>query len=348
MQCGQYAGRHSDAKDDADDDASLGTKLHVRTQGLFRVERVDDDLSPADVEDCDWAAEQVRAIFDRTAPGAVVTIERELRLLDDDGQEVTFGTADFFACGEDLVVVPDLKGCLDYKPDDHYYEPQVACYALMGMREYGKQKAYCPIVNIKPHKVVDYWLEYDHAAAIVEAAIRNKGTQARPCFACKLCGKLTTCPAVNSIVEQLAPVLPATEDYLIDIIAQPVEGITDPAVMACAYQLSKIVKKWADAVKDAALTMSETTEVPYHERKSKLGRRTCTNIAEAFNRLGLPEADFQMALSLSLDTVAEKYAVAHGMTIKAAKDHTAGLLDDIIERGESSYSLELVKKGRGR
>lgn len=352
MQCALYRGRGKT------EDTELGTSLHDVTERLFKGEMItleSSGLESDEYEKCLWAAQKVREIFDLWAPGAEVHVEKRLTLFDDAGNVITFGTPDFWAISLDglLFVCPDLKGCLDYRPGQHYYEPQYATYGLMGMRMHGCQDAYCPEINIMPQRAVDYRFTHDEAAAIVKAALMKATSKKRkynPSYACThFCGRLLFCPAINKMLHAMRDIFGRELEGVIEYadIMHP-DKIEDPLMLARLFTLANIAEKWAKTAINTVKAFSESHDLPYYDRKSKAGRKSVRDVGEAFKligadkdsmRMGLTAKEFQACCSASLDDLAETWRAKYGTTKKDARREIDGRLDEVIVSAEPSFSL---------
>ena len=123
-------------------------------------------------------------------------VEMKLQLLDEDLNEVTFGTADMWGYHEgDLVLVDYKSGRLE---DPSSYDLQMAVYALMLMDRTGESSCISVIVGID--NPIDHVIGWDYIPTqrLVQGVIDRvnaKAEEPKKNQYCKWCLKRTTCPA---------------------------------------------------------------------------------------------------------------------------------------------------------
>ena len=328
------------SSDRQDDDADLGTDLHVFTEAIIngvppiKTER----MSQEDCEDCEWAAQTIKDIIVSRYPklehGAVKT-EVKLTLMADDLTAISFGTCDVLYY--DIII--DLKSGLDFDFDGHHHKPQLAVYSLAQMRLKKLKAIDCHEVYIKMHKTRPYTMGYDQAAGIIESVIarRNDKTlraQANPY--CKYCRYLMHCHELNEREAVVVRAYGRAKDLVEDV-----ESLEDPAVMSKMMYYGKILEKKAKVIKEMGKTMhfDDGKDLPNWQEKSKKGRANMPDMNRAFNLSGLGVDAFMNCCTVSVPKLGEVLAKQAGMTVKAAKNEMAGRLNEVIVLGEPTISL---------
>ena len=345
MQCACFES-HSDPDRDADTGTTIHTYLAAKAAGLpVDSMGLEDDV----IEACDDVYNQAMAFIKDNCPDHPVEVEKELFLKDDHGGIVTFGTADIFTRGNDFVLVLDWKGCLDFDASTKDYHEQLHAYALAGMREHGAKRALCIEAYVMPRKIKPYWVTYNETAATVEYCIARSSDPDRvpaPCSYCKWCSNLLRCPAVNKRMTAVGPSFAELPHQ----IAVP-EDITDPKDMAVALTFSReIAKKYIagiqkaiDRIEDAAMAMSDQgVEIPHHARVVEHGRKTVTDLGQAFLLSELTNTEFYSALTCSLPKLAKSYAKKSGLSEKNARTEIEDKLGKCIEVGPEKTVLKRI------
>jgi len=347
MQCACFES-HSDPDRDADTGTTIHTYLAAKAAGLpVDSMGLEDDV----IEACDDVYNQAMAFIKDNCPDHPVEVEKELFLKDDRGGIVTFGTTDIFTRGNDFVLILDWKGCLDYDAATKDYHEQLHGYALAGMRDLGFKRALCIEAYVMPRKIKPYWVTYNETAATVEYCIQRRSDPSRypqPCDYCKWCSNLLRCPAVNKRMKMVNAVFADLPHQ----IAAP-EDITNPKDMAVALTFARStakkyiagVQKVIDRIEDAAMAMSDqNVEIPYHVRVIESGRKTVSDLGQAFLLSELTNTEFYSALTCSLPKLATAYAKKSGLKTNIARKEIEGKLNSVIIVGEAKTVLERVSK----
>jgi CRISPR/Cas system-associated exonuclease Cas4 (RecB family) len=336
MQCACYTGRG-----ESDDDAEKGQNLHEYTQDVvFGVVREPGiyDLEKSEIEAAQWAANEVKVIFDQYAPGEDIRIEEKLRVFDAAGREISSGYADF----NGGCVVVDLKSGLDFRPDMHWHKPQLCAYALAAMQRDKIDRAYCMEIYILPMKKRDYWVTRSECEANIAAAIARRNNPDKYPLVndfCKWCARMIWCPAINALAYRTAE-LYAKASVNVAQFADP-DCIKDPDVMAQALTLSKkVLEPLQKRIDEAALKLSETKEIPYYVRTQTNPHEKIVDVRKAFDILPFDNKEFCKALSTTPKKVAEVYAEKFDLPEAQAKRTVYGLLDTLIVKGESKPTLK--------
>lgn len=353
LQCACFVSSGSGSKD-----TSKGTDLHNITMNLFCGKEIDNNIDLSDRDDCQWAANETKGVFERELPGSDVRIEEKLKIVT--GKVVaSYGHADFNGNNDVVGIIVDLKGGLDFKIWNHYYEPQLKIYALaLFQKNPSIEKVLCVEVYIKPQKKRSYWVTRLDCEVNFSAIVRRRSNpHKRPCVCdyCGWCGNLLFCPAINKIAYRTAELFSDTLN-IIDKLREP-ENIDCPLIMAQALSVAReVFKPLIERIEQAAVLFSEKHEIPYYERKKSIPRKEVENPLEAFNRIPLSDKEFAKSLKVSLTVLSNQYARKYGTTVKQARFTVENLLDDLIvsnkSEGEDKYRLEGLlfnqTKKRGR
>jgi len=348
LQCACYIGRG-----ESDDDAIKGDQIHDFTQDIVAGIVPDSDLYDLDKperESCGWAADETLTIFDIHAPGEEIRIEERLETRDVAGRVISWGYADF----NGGCVVADLKSGLDWRPDLHYYKPQLCDYALAVMQRKNFDRVLCVELYVMPNRKREYWVTRAECEAVVAAAImRRRNPDKYPLVNdyCKWCGRLIWCPAINALAWRTVE-LYAKANGQESLFAAP-ERINCPETMAQALTIAKkVLTPLIKRIEDAALKFSEKKEIPYYVRTNSNPREKIMDVRAAFNRLPFDNKEFCRALSTTPKAVAEVYADKFDVSESQARQTVNGLLDDLIVKGESNPTLKPLllnqTKKRGR
>lgn len=286
-------------------------------------------------EGVNWAADYLRANLTDEEPAR---FEHRLALLDDDFNEITFGTPDC-VCGPDLF---DLK----WAEDD--YEAQLYCYAAMRMCETGRESINCHILFALQKWAQKFTVTREEAIRrvfkIIEA-VKDSGKQPTPCDACGWCANAPTCPALAKGVES---VVAGREDWTLE--TYHASQILDPAQMAKALFIADRMKDWIDGVRYHAnqMVLVKKQEIPGHKVQERKGDRFFSDINLAHRQLGIPTEKFLACLSATFSKLVEAYAAEHQVSLKAAEKEILAKCGDNVQRakGTSFVTKIRVKKGK--
>jgi hypothetical protein len=348
LQCACYIGRG-----ESDDDAVKGNQIHDYTQDI--VAGIDPnhgvyDLDGSEREACWWAADQLLSLFDMHSHGEEIRMEERLETRDGSGRVISWGYADF----NGGCVVADLKSGLDWRPDLHWYKPQLCDYALAVMQRENIDRVLCAELYVMPNRKREYWVTRAECEAMIAAAIarrRNPDKQPLANDYCKWCSRLIWCPAINALAWRTVELY--AKAYGQEALMAAPEHIECPEVMAQALTIAKkIMTPLVKRIEDAALKLSAKKEIPYYTRANSNAREKIVDVHSAFNRLPFDNKEFCRALSTTPKAVAGVYAEKFAIPESQARRTVDGLLEDLIVRGESNPTLKPLlqnqTKRRGR
>jgi len=315
-------------------DADEGTMLHAVVAGA--VPPI--ELTQEQVEAVQACREEL-ARFD--APQGVLQ-EQRLALLDEDFNELSFGTADAVIVREDDVVIVDWKFGRN-RVENAERNWQLKAYAAMAMQTYGRDRV--QVVVFQPRlsggrtdAVFTGGVLHEVQAAIQGAMAANEaGLNLRYSeSACKYCAAKTECPEFNR--------------RAMAVVCQSTTAVSDPLIIADWLEKAGAAAKWAENVKHRARTLmiEEKVEVPGWALASRQGKRTIADAQAAYQRLApvIGHEAFMQAVKLDIAAIEDAYArkrkESDGITLVAAKKELAEVLDGVMER--SGDTLELRRK----
>ena len=326
-------------------DATEGTHQHsVLAALLFGNDARLAELSQDAAEAVTWAADYVRAL----AGGAPVLTEQAVSFTAPDSfapggkSEVFSGTADA------IIVHPpgNLADLIDYKSGaDGDHRPQLAGYALALFSMRTRLKTIRAHVLYGRSRHADTWaLTQADAAGTVLPILDARRDPARhvpvACDYCGFCVHRATCPALTSQVEAVARTTTPDEwEALAPAIRDPA-AITDPALAAKALTVARYVQTWADAIRAKATELAKGgAALPGWRLQERRGTREVADIEAAFQRTGMPAADFLTACKVSLPKLADAIAKARSLPKKQAAAEVETMLAGLIEERPPTVAL---------
>lgn len=308
--------------------AERGTAIHAVAAGTANPDTLDDD-----------GRAEVQFWHDTIPAGNGNLIEHRLALLDDDFNEILFGTADCVVVGPDDVTVYDLK-----TGQKHDYPLQMMAYAAAAMQTFGRKQAWVKLVYSKLRTVEQ--AEYHDLPGMIQtikaviAVAQDESAPFCPGWPCGWCGRKLECPALAGTALAVAKGYSPPE---LKIKEWHSSAIIDPVEMAKALTVAKIVERWVDSVKEHALSMALTGGVlPGFELSERRGNATIIDPQEALTRSELPLDAFMPCVKVGYGAFVK--AVAKQQNLSEAKVKKE--LDDwegVIGRGEPTKSLRATK-----
>ncbi|MFA5714971.1 MAG: hypothetical protein WC998_04490 [Candidatus Paceibacterota bacterium] len=352
LQCACFVGRG-----ESDDDANKGNEIHNHCQNLTAGIDAPTTLDRGERDACGWAAGEVKAIFGTYAPGEEIRIEEKHEVKDGSGRSVSWGYSDW----NGGAVVIDAKSGLDWRPDLHWYKPQLGTYALAIMQRSAVERVLCVELYVLPNRKREYWITKIECEAYIAAAItRRRNPEKKPvcCDYCKWCGRLIWCTAVNALAWRTVELF-AQASGKAELFASP-EQISCPETMAQALTVwKKIMVPLGARIESAALALAQKLkpdgkELPYYVLDNSRSRDKIVDVREAFNRLPFDNPTFCRALETTPKRVADVYSEVFGVPERQARRTVDELCGDLIVSGESNPTLKPIlqnqtkKRGRGK
>jgi len=306
--------------------AEKGTAQHKYAEVILRgddvvsieTQKAIDSLTAEDRENVEWYVDYVHTI----ASGDL-EVEQELELLGPNFEQITFGTVDAGA-GVDI---------FDYKSgEQREYLRQMACYALMRMRQKGLERVTAHICYGKFRKVVKHTFTEAEAWDLVEATLAiyyNPQRQPMPCDYCGWCANATTCTALTKhVAVVVGNIAPENTDKI--IVWEP-SAMSDPVTVGRALNVARIVGAWCDGMEKHAKIMAEGGNViPGWAILEQSGAREIKNVTKAFQLSGLSELAFLKACKVGIGELESQWAIEKGIKKAAAKRELNTVLADVI------------------
>ncbi|MCD8349116.1 MAG: DUF2800 domain-containing protein [Planctomycetaceae bacterium] len=326
--------------------AESGSRQHALLAALLTGAEVPPNRFGCDAEEVKNVSWAEAYITNRTSAGREV--EKRLSLINDDFEEVTFGTLDVVqvvnrATGDQLVV-------MDYKSgEEHNYLPQMAVYARMAMLSYGLDR--CEIHEVFGRKrfANTYTLNFSDTDFIFSIIDRvNAGEEPPHMNAfCSWCEKHGTCSAATEPIVRVATEYEpehAVAGLPMDKVATwHASEIVDPTQMSIVLQVAEHIGKWADAVKAHARKAAlGGMAIPGYVLKPGRRAREITDLNVAFEVSGLSASEFLSCCKGSVPQLEEAVARKNGFSSaggKAAKEGFKTLLGNYIVFKEGAPTL---------
>jgi hypothetical protein len=279
-------------------------------------------------------------------------VEERLSLVNDDFEEITFGTLDVVALvnradGDKLVV-------MDYKSgEDWSYGPQMAAYARMAMLRYGV--AICEVHELygRYRKAKKYYLTMAETDCIPGLIAAAQAPDRKPalCEFCGWCAKQGVCQTATDPIVKVAteyePDGVVAKLPLADVTTWHASQIADPAQMAIVLQVAEHLGKWADAVKAHARDAAKNgMAIPgYKLVPGKMRREFVDGIPAVFAASGLSDEEFLSCCTASVTKVEEAMAKQRDMSprSKEAKLEFEAAMGTLVIRRDYDPTLKLVR-----
>ena len=324
------------------DDRDLGTKYHtalevaleeLQERGISEGWR--DSLDQAGKDAVGWAFNKIGMELSEQWP---VEVEERLWLLDDDFNEITFGTAD-------VINGPNVFDLKTGERKDDFYWIQLVCYAFMLMRRDGYKSVRVRILYTRFRQICVFEVTYEEAEAVVMGLIselEQPGMKREvPNDYCKWCSKFITCEAVKKRVDAINA---GREDW--EVEDYHTSNLGDPVEMKKAWKLAKLMKKWVESVEYHAKQMHEAgRHLPQMRMTSRSGNRYINEILPAFDSLkeDLTKQEFLELCSVNVGRLEDALAEKRGISKGKAKKLIDELLGELVKRGRKSRFLQEIK-----
>jgi hypothetical protein len=306
-----------EAEKEVDGYADRGTLLHgvYETWMTGGKSSEEEKLTSFEKEAVKWAVDYTKM---NASDGWPLELEKQLVLMDDDFNVVTFGTGD-------VVNGPRM---FDLKTGDyHDYNLQVGCYALMQMDRIEEDRIDFHILFTRHKRAHMLTLIRDQIAPKVQAVIASvldpeKKPRANPY--CKWCRKIMTCEAVRKLVN--AP--------------EGTYEIEKPLELSDALKRAKVLEVWCERVSDYARKQAIAgLDIPFFMLKSRNGRREIADVKGAYERSGIPPERFIELCSVPVGAIEDAIADIEGVAKSAASKIVNERLGGVIVRRAPTVHL---------
>lgn len=317
----------------AGDAANRGTAMHDALAQMLGAQPTLNlfDLKDDDIEEVEWAYKHIQDSVSKTWP---LEVETKLSYHDARMREIYFGHGDAVN-GPNLY---DLK-----TGEQHVYWHQMAAYALALMNERAYKSVEIHLLFSRFRKVKSYTITKEQAEpAILDIIARSEDPNAKPSpnEYCGWCKKQSICPAVKDRVNAIS----IYNDWQLESY-NPDEITKDSNELAKAIHLSKLMKKWVDAINSVT---KEHESIPGFDWKDISGRKSLTSVSSVFLLIGKAISDkggnmeldkFLDCSTLSIGALEKFVKKSLDISAKEAKEIVASTCKDFIKQSESYKKL---------
>jgi hypothetical protein len=339
--CTRYKGEPV-PEDDLTNRANIGTLMHLCfekaiTEGPMPQDILD-FLSEEDSKGLQWALEWVA---DNTADNR--ESEKKVVCIDDDFNEVYFGTLDLQWTDEDgLLHILDLK-----TGNQRDYSLQLMGYALPAME--AKSVKQCMIHTLytkslyEDSMTVEYSECKDTIMTLLMDVTEEPLMDPMPCSYCDWCVNASSCSALNDGAVKV--VQGYVDEIPFELETYHSSELTDPNQMAKAFWMAKKLKKWCESVEKHAKDMAITQGLPVPGTKVcvRSGSNSVKDVSHAYRLSGLSTGDFFSCCSLKMGALIDMVANNEGIKKSEAKIKVEELLQDTLVKGRGTKYLQLAK-----
>jgi CRISPR/Cas system-associated exonuclease Cas4 (RecB family) len=350
LQCNAYE------SDGGNSSTNLGTVMHDCCEEITlngeHSEETGEQLSYSQRKSCEVAVTVAKEkAKEYLGEDFAIDTETRISINDDQGNEITFGTADFVAWSDKAVFLLDYKSGFDFDIDSKDYYGQMCAYALGLMQKYKVDSVKTVIWYIIPEQGKEYDISYNQAVSVVTSAYKRKLADKQPlvCDYCSWCKHVLNCEAVNKGLAKINSLY--GELTIEDDISRP-ETIKDP-VKINEYLLfndlilkpyTKKLESVSNRLRDAGLNSLSTGSLKNYEIGKRVTNKLDVQSVEGCNPLVYEcIADhIEVSLNKVIDAYYErKNNNGEKITKKAAKEFVTENLRYYIHHSES---LTLKKK----
>jgi len=280
--------------------ATRGTSQHELLAKILTNQPIPEDVDTNDLACVEWAAQ----IINNCTSAENREVEVGLMLLDEDWQELTFGTADVVsmtprATGDMLVVVDYKSGSIKE------YRPQLHMYARMAMQRHGVNRCECHILYGMDRHDETFTVNYDETNYIVNIIKQINADQLgekKINEFCQYCKNQPTCPQTKAIITSITK----SENYdITGIVDWEVENAS-PDKLGQMYLALSWLESFADRVKSQIKQkVQDGMEISGFKRVTTT-KRSIKDLPAAFTVSGLSSEDFLDCCSISVTKLQKK------------------------------------------
>jgi len=300
--------------------ATRGTSQHELLAKILTNQPIPEDVDANDLACVEWAAQ----IINNCTSAENREVEVGLMLLNEDWQELTFGTADVVsmtprATGDMLVVVDYKSGSIKE------YRPQLHMYARMAMQRHGVNRCECHILYGMDRHDETFRVNYNETNYIIDIINQINADQLgekKINEFCQYCSHQPTCPQTQAIITAITK----SENYDITdigIVDWEVENAS-PDKLGQMYLALSWIECFADRVKNQIKQKAQDgMEIPGFKRVITT-KRSIKDLPAAFTVSGLSSEDFLDCCSVSVSKLQKKLG----------RDTMDSILGDLITTAE--------------
>jgi len=280
--------------------AARGTSQHELLAKILTNQPIPEDVDTNDLACVEWAAQ----IINNCTSAENREVEVGLMLLDEDWQELTFGTADVVsmtprATGDMLVVVDYKSGSIKE------YRPQLHMYARMAMERHGVNRCECHILYGMDRHDETFRVNYNETNYIIDIINQINADQLgeeKTNEFCQYCSYQPTCPQTQAIVTSVTK----AENYdITGIVDWKIENAS-PDKLGRMYLALSWLESFADRVKSQIKQkVQDGMEISGFKRVTTT-KRSIKDLPAAFTASGLSSEDFLDCCSVSVSKLQKK------------------------------------------
>jgi len=280
--------------------AARGTSQHELLAKILTNQPIPEDVDTNDLACVEWAAQ----IINNCTSAENREVEVGLMLLNEDWQELTFGTADVVsmtprATGDMLVVVDYKSGSIKE------YRPQLHMYARMAMQRHGVNRCECHILYGMDRHDETFTVNYDETNYIVNIIKQINDDQLGEKKAnefCQYCAYQPACPQTKAIVTSVTK----AENYdITDVVDWKIDNAS-PDKLGQMYLALSWLESFADRVKSQIKQkVQDGMEISGFKRVTTT-KRSIKDLPAAFTVSGLSSEDFLDCCSISVTKLQKK------------------------------------------
>jgi len=280
--------------------ATRGTSQHELLAKILTKQPIPEDVDANDLACVEWAAQ----IINNCTSAENREVEAGLMLLDEDWQEVTFGTADVVsmtprATGDMLVVVDYKSGSIKE------YRPQLHMYARMAMQRHGVNRCECHILYGMDRHDETFRVNYNETNYIIDIINQINADQLgekKINEFCQYCSHQPTCPQTQAIITAITK----SENYdITGIVDWEIEN-ANPDKLGQMYLALSWLESFADRVKSQIKQkVQDGMEISGFKRVTTT-KRSIKDLPAAFTVSGLSSEDFLDCCSISVTKLQKK------------------------------------------
>jgi len=297
------------------------------------------EITPAELENARWAADQVLEIAKGYHKGPKdLHIEEMVTICDQDLEQVSRGKIDV---GFDRAIV-------DYKGGEvRNYRPQMYAYAAAWAQAYGLALVDVFEVYGRYHQVKKYTVTVAEATETVfqvKAEVENPNKKPAASGYCSWCAKAATCPAL---------LMPATAFYTkVDVgDANQVLALAgvdideaSPEDLSKMQQVADVLSQWTKAIDEKVKAeLASGADIPGYMVKRSKGNQRIADTAKALEAAGLPVETFLACCSASVSKLSDAVAKAADLKKKDGRPELERRLGELIKRGRDRIEVVPAK-----
>jgi len=307
--------------------AERGTAIHEAAEIVLRggeMPQIEADMS----EEADWLVSQARLL------SGPLEFEKRLEMINSEWETEYFTTADLL-CRDQFLIVDYKTGQLGN------YFAQLCGMALPLFDEWKTELINAEIWYSRLQYKAKYKITKSIALKVFEQVKSNYETKTpRLCDSCEKCHFLTTCDAVNGLVNNIVN---GREDW--NLKEYHASRILEPVEMSKALDIAFLMNKWVDGVKyHASKLIGQGVEIPNYKLKARAGRKSIIDGADVKGLLDLTEEEMKPAYNIGLTKLYEVFAKSKDLKPATAQRQVKKILEPVLMESNPSFNLTKTTK----